>query len=87
MAKKKETKVEVETPQVEETVVVEEPKVETTKVKTKPQEEKKVKSKDNWEIKDRVYYLTGKKRPLSHSIRSSNLFWFDEEKGLSLIHI
>jgi len=37
--------------------------------------------KDTWEIKDRQYYLTGNRSPLSKSIRSSNIFWFDEEKG------
>ena len=71
MAKKKQTK--VEEPAVKETVVVEQPKVEAPKIKAKP--------KNTWEIKDRVYYLKGKHRPLSYSIRSSNLFWFDEEKG------
>jgi len=73
MAKKKVT-TKVEEPIVEETVVVEEqPKVEAPKIKAKP--------KNTWEIKDRVYYLKGKKKPLSHSVRSANLFWFDEEKG------
>tara|TARA_R100000700_G_C3129627_1_gene115367 strand:- start:49 stop:879 length:831 start_codon:yes stop_codon:yes gene_type:complete len=72
MAKKKVT-TKVEEPVVEETVVVEQPKVEAPKTKAEP--------KDNWEIKDRVYYLKGRKKPLSHSIRSANLFWFDEEKG------
>ena len=73
MAKKKVT-TKVEEPVVEETVVVEErPKVEAPKIKAKP--------KNTWEIKDRVYYLKGKKKPLSHSVRSANLFWFDEEKG------
>ena len=78
MAKKKQTK--VEEPLVEETVAVveqpvvkEQPKVEAPKVKAK--------SKNTWEIKDRIYYLKGKKRPLSHSIRSANLYWFDKEKG------
>jgi len=72
MAKKKVTK--VEEPIVEETVAVEEqPKVEAPKIKAKP--------KNTWEIKDRVYYLKGRKKPLSYSIRTSNLFWFDEEKG------
>ena len=72
MAKKKITK--VEEPVVEETVVVkEQPKVEAPKIKAKP--------KNTWEIKDRMYYLKGRKKPLSHSVRSSNLFWFDEEKG------
>ena len=73
MTKKKET-AKVEKPTVEETVVVkEQPKVEAPKEKAKP--------KDTWEIKDRVYYLRGNKKPLSYSIRSANLFWFDEEKG------
>ena len=71
MAKKKETK--VKEPIVEETVVVEQPKVEAPKIKAKP--------KNTWEIKDRIYYLRGSKKPLSYSIRTSNLFWFDEEKG------
>tara|TARA_Y100001938_G_scaffold133512_1_gene192978 strand:- start:595 stop:1419 length:825 start_codon:yes stop_codon:yes gene_type:complete len=70
MAKKKETKTEVEsTPQVEK------PKVETPVVETpKPK-------KDEWEIKDRTYYLKGKKTPLSYMIRSTGIYWFDEEKG------
>ncbi len=33
--------------------------------------------KDTWEIKDRMYYLKGSKKPISRSIRSANLFWFD----------
>tara|TARA_R100001086_G_scaffold89858_1_gene44111 strand:+ start:381 stop:1169 length:789 start_codon:yes stop_codon:yes gene_type:complete len=49
---------------------VEVPVVETTKPK-----------KDNWEVKDRMYYLKGGKKPLSRSVRSANLFWFDEEAG------
>jgi len=72
MAKKK--KVEVEEPQIEETVVetvmVEEPKVR-----------ERVKPKNEWEIKDRIYYLKGDKKPLSRSIRSTNVYWFDEEQG------
>ena len=73
MAKKKET-IKVEEPIVEETVVMEEPKVKTPKVEVKPK-------KPKWEIKDRVYYLKNKRKPLSHSIRSANLFWFDKEAG------
>mgnify|MGYP003147458747 FL=1 len=49
---------------------VEVPVVKTTKPK-----------KDNWEVKDRMYYLKGNKKPLSRSVRSANLFWFDEEAG------
>jgi len=48
-------------------------KVEAPKIKAKP--------KNTWEIKDRVYYLKGRKKPLSYTIRASSLFWFDEEKG------
>ena len=70
MAKKK-TKVEVkETPQVVETPVVETPK--TKKVEpTKPK----------WEIKDRVYNLKSKRKPISYLLKSSNVYWFDKEKG------
>ena len=78
MAKKKETKVEETI--VEETVAVkeqpvvkEQPKVEASKVKAKPT--------NTWEVKDRAYYLKSKRKPLSYSVRTSNLFWFDEEKG------
>ena len=73
MAKKKQT-TKVEEPIVEETAVVQEqPRVEVPKIKAKP--------KNTWEIKDRMYYLKGRKKPLSRSIKSANLFWFDEEKG------
>ena len=74
MAKKKQTKVEVETPQVEETVVMEEPVVKTPKVEVKSQ-------KPKWEIKDRMYLLKGGKKPLSRSIQSANIYYFDKEKG------
>jgi hypothetical protein len=68
MAKKKETtKVEV-APEVKATVAVEKPTVKTP-------------AKPKWEIKDRIYYLKGNKKPLSRSIRSANIFYFDEDKG------
>ena len=70
MAKKKQTNVEVEEPQFEETVV------EETAVEEKP-----LPTPDNtWEIKDRVYYLTKKRRPLSYMIKGAGIYWFDEEK-------
>ena len=69
MAKKKEASV-VEAPQV-----VEQPK---TVVKEKPLPTPK---KNSWEIKDRMYRLTGSKKPLSRMVRSANIYWFDEEKG------
>jgi len=38
--------------------------------------------KDTWEIKNRTYFLKGKaKRSLSRSIKSSEIYHFDEEKG------
>ena len=67
---KKQKKV-VEQPQVE-VPVMEAPK---PKVKRTPHPE------DGWEIKDRNYYLVGEKSPLSYSMRSSNIFYFDEAKG------
>ncbi len=62
-------------------VEVEQPEVKATnemvevKIETKPQPKK-----PKWEVKDRVYYLKGNRKPLSRSIRSSNIYWFDEEK-------
>ena len=80
MAKKANTKkVEVE-PQIEtmeevvteffEETVVEEPK---TRERLKPANE--------WEIKDRVYFLKGGKKPLSRSIKATGVYYFDKEKG------
>ena len=84
MAKKANTKkVEVE-PQIEtmeevvteffEDTVVTEPKKKTVVEIPKPK-------KDTWEIKDRMYYLTGRKSPLTYLIRGSNIHYFDEELG------
>ena len=86
MAKKKETKVEVETPQVEETIVMKEQVVETPQVEVKVKKSKRTeptykKAEDGWEIKDRIYRLVGKKKPLSRMIKSANIYYFDEEKG------
>jgi len=85
MAKKANTtkKVEVE-PQIEtmeevvteffEETVVAEPKKKSVMEIPKPK-------KNTWEIKDRVYYLKSGKNPLSYSIKSSDIFYFDKEKG------
>ena len=82
MAKKANTKkVEVE-PQIEtmeevvteffEDTVVAEPKIKKQVAETpKPK-------KDTWELKDRMYYLKGNKKPVSRMIRSANLYHFDE---------
>ena len=69
-AAKAASKVEVAQPEIKATNKM----VEVVVEKPQPKEPK-------WEIKDRVYYLKGNKKPLSRSIRSSNIYWFDEEKG------
>ena len=59
---------------IEDTVVAE-PKVKKPVIETlKPK-------KDAWEIKDRLYYLKGDKKPLSRSIKAANIYWFDKEAG------
>ena len=78
MAKKKQTK--VEEPIVEETVVVEEQPVVEKQPKVKAPKEK-AKPINNWEIKDRVYYLKNDKRPLSYMLKSAGIFYFDEKQG------
>jgi len=50
-------------------------------------EQVKTPSKD-WEVKDRTYYLTSDKTPISFTLASKHsrqypLMWFDEEKGYS----
>ena len=84
MSKKKEKKVDVEQPETKATdkmaeVVIEEPKAE--KVVFRGPEVQLTKNVNDWEIKDRVYYLNNNKKPLSRSIKSSGIYWFDEEKG------
>ena len=70
MAKKaKKTEVETTPP------VVEQPKVET------PVMEKPLPNKDKWEVKDRQYFLRKGNKPLSYTVKSANVYWFDEEKG------
>ena len=87
MAKKakKTEKVEVE-PQVEKmeevvTEFFEETFEETVVAKPKRVEKKNSILEDGWELKDRIYRLKGNKKPISRSIRSANIHWFDEKKG------
>ena len=77
MAKKQETKkVEVEEPQVQDEVIV-----ETPPVVEQPKARERLKPSNEWEIKDRLYILKGGKKPLSRSIKSADIYYFDEEKG------
>ena len=68
MAKKQKTE-KVEVPVVD-TLVVETPKPKKVEPK-----------KPTWEVKDRVYYLKSRRKPLSYSLKASGIYWFDEEKG------
>jgi len=43
--------------------------------------ENKTKKSSKWEIKDRMYELTGNNRPIVRIMKRKNLYWFDEEKG------
>ncbi len=60
--------------------VVEQPQVEVPVMET-PKPEKVEPKKPTWEIKDRVYYLMSARTPLSATLKSSDIYWFDEEKG------
>jgi hypothetical protein len=71
MAKKEKTQ-EVEVP------IVETPIVETKKP---TRQDPTYKTINNWEIRDRIYKLSGGQKPLSHWFKSKGLYYFDEEKG------
>jgi hypothetical protein len=73
---KKTKKVEVEEPQVQEEVAV-----ETAPVVEQPKVRERIKPSNEWEIKDRAYYLKGRDKPISRSIKSANIYYFDEELG------
>lgn len=75
MAKKQKSKVEV-APEVKATNEMQEVIIEKPVVKAKDEPKK-----PKWEVKDRVYYLKSKRKPLSYSIRASNIYYFDEELG------
>ena len=61
------TKKVVKEPQVKE-VIVEKPAVAK-------------KPKNVWEMKDRTYFLRKGLSPITYTIRSRGIYWFDEEKG------
>ena len=75
MAKKKETKKEME-------VVNEFKEVKTPVVVKQPKKENKSNDLEkDWVIKDRMYNLTGNKSPLSYLIRGAHIHYWDEELG------
>jgi|TARA_R100001443_G_scaffold4831_3_gene13453 hypothetical protein len=62
-------------------VEVEQPEVKATNKMVEVVIEKPQPKRPEWEIKDRIYYLKGRKKPLSKIIKSSNLYYFDKDKG------
>ena len=76
MAKKQETK-------KQDVTYVEETEVNVTSVVDipEPKARERLKPSNEWEIKDRMYLLKGGKKPLSRSIKSANVYYFDKEKG------
>ena len=77
---KKTKKVEVEEPQIEENTY-EPGEVFEEILETIPPARERKKPSNEWEIKDRMYYLTGRRKPISRTIKSANIYWFDEVKG------
>jgi hypothetical protein len=73
MAKKEKTE-EVEETYFEETR-------EETLIDDAPPARERLKPSNEWEIKDRMYYLKGNKKPLSRSIKATGIFFFDEKLG------
>ena len=63
----------------QKTEKVEVPVVETPVVET-PKPKKVEPKKPTWEVKDRVYYLKGNKKPLSYMLKSAGIYWFDENQ-------
>ena len=75
MAKKTKT-TEVKEPQIQKEVVVEIPPIPEP-----PEVTERLKPQNEWEIRDRVYFLRGQHKPLSYMIKAANIYYFDEEKG------
>ena len=46
------------------------------KIQAKPEPKK-----PEWEIKDRTYFLSKNRSPLSYKLKTTNVYYFDEEKG------
>jgi len=55
--------------------------VETPPVVEQPKVRERIKPKNEWEIKDRLYILKGNKKPLSRMIKSASIYYFDKELG------
>jgi len=76
MAKKAKTKASYQGDPGDEHIENVAPVMETPKPKVKVEPKK-----PTWEIKDRLYKLSGEIKPLSYVLKTSNIYYFDEEKG------
>ena len=80
MAKKAKTKVSNQADPGDEHVEVVVQEAVKQVVET-PKPKKVEPKKPTWEIKDRLYYLKNSGKPLSYIIKSSDIYWFDADKG------
>ena len=71
---KKTKKVEVEEPQIEETMV-------ETVITEEPKARERLKPTNEWEIKDRMYLLKGEIKPLSRTLKATGIYYFDAQLG------
>ena len=62
-------------------VEVEQPEIKATNKMVEVTIEKPQPKKPEWEIKDRTYYLAENRSPLSYKLKTTNIYYFDEEKG------
>mgnify|MGYP001353575775 CR=1 FL=1 len=63
------------------TVEVEQPEIKAANKIVEVAIKKPQPKKPEWEIKDRTYYLTNNKSPLSYKLKTTDVYHFDEEKG------
>jgi len=62
-------------------VEVEQPEIKATNKMVEVAIEKPQPKKPEWEIKDRTYFLSEDKSPLSYKLKTTDIYYFDEEKG------
>lgn len=78
MAKK--TKKETTEQPVVEQEIIETPVVESVVVEKPKKIKKEEVQTPKWEIRDRTYFLKSNRKPLSYTLKSSSIYWYDEEK-------
>jgi len=62
-------------------VEVEQPEIKATNKMVEVAIEKPQPKKPEWEIKDRTYFLSEDRSPLSYKLKTTDIYYFDEEKG------